>query len=301
MKSGVLRALGVMAQSGGSYFGQIHVEGMRQKRVQEARTEADRLYKERRGDAVADRDENREYTEGREEVKRTNANEDADLRITNQMRQQDAAYERRAGAARKEKAKQGSLKTYYNKQTGEPTTYRVNAYGDMEEVEELAGQSDKDPTAKEFRETDSQRRNMGYLVRMADSTTQMQKIADEQGLDMASLNKQLLQYSDINLIKDPALRQYATNMSDWVRSKLRKESGAVIGEKEALDEIKTYFPMPGDTKADINEKKRKRDVAERSLYTEVYGSKATDEGFKAEYRKEAVSNHPEDIQAILNR
>lgn len=31
---------------------------------------------------------------------------------------------------------------------------------------------------------------------------------------------------------------------DWVRSKLRFESGAVIGDEEADEEIKTYFPMP---------------------------------------------------------
>lgn len=305
MKSGVLKALGIMAQSGGSYYGQVHVEGMRQKRIQEARAEAARLAAEKRGEVLEDRAEGREYAEEQAVIKRERDNEDADARITNQIKQQDAATSRRIQALSAEKSKQGDLVTYFNKETGEPVTYRVNPYGEMEEVEALKGFSDKDPAAKEFRETDSQRRNSGFLVRMADSSQQMDKIVEEQGLDMAALNKQLLQYSDINLIKDPALRQYATNMSDWVRSKLRKESGAVIGDKEALDEIKTYFPMPGDTKADIEEKRRKRGVAERSLYTEVLGSKATESGFVSEYRKPREARgtkdqqHPDDIEADL--
>lgn len=37
---------------------------------------------------------------------------------------------------------------------------------------------------------------------------------------------------------------YRQAQEDWVRAKLRKESGAVIGEEEMAREIKTYFPQP---------------------------------------------------------
>lgn len=41
---------------------------------------------------------------------------------------------------------------------------------------------------------------------------------------------------------------------DWVRAKLRKESGAVIGPKEMADEIITYFPQIGDDAATVEQK-----------------------------------------------
>jgi hypothetical protein len=45
---------------------------------------------------------------------------------------------------------------------------------------------------------------------------------------------------------------------DWVRAKLRKESGAVIGAEEMAAEIRTYFPQAGDSKAVINQKAQSR-------------------------------------------
>jgi hypothetical protein len=39
---------------------------------------------------------------------------------------------------------------------------------------------------------------------------------------------------------------YRQAQEDWVRAKLRKESGAVIGEEEMAREIKTYFPQPNE-------------------------------------------------------
>jgi len=52
---------------------------------------------------------------------------------------------------------------------------------------------------------------------------------------------------------------------DWVRAKLRKESGAVIGPKEMQDEIITYFPQPGDSAAVIKQKAESRRAAERAM------------------------------------
>lgn len=52
---------------------------------------------------------------------------------------------------------------------------------------------------------------------------------------------------------------------DWVRAKLRKESGAVIGAQEMNDEIRTYFPMPGDGPEVIAQKAASRKQAERQF------------------------------------
>lgn len=49
--------------------------------------------------------------------------------------------------------------------------------------------------------------------------------------------------------------------ADWVRAKLRKESGAVIGPEEMQSEIRTYFPVPGDSQQVIAQKARARQTA----------------------------------------
>ena len=72
----------------------------------------------------------------------------------------------------------------------------------------------------------------------------------------------------MNMIKGGAVRgmignsmlsnqgqQYYQGAMDWVRAKLRKESGAVIGEEEMAAEIKTYFPIPGDSPQTIEQKR----------------------------------------------
>lgn len=46
--------------------------------------------------------------------------------------------------------------------------------------------------------------------------------------------------------------------ADWVRAKLRKESGAVISPEEMVQEIRTYFPQPGDSAARIEQKRQAR-------------------------------------------
>ncbi|SFI84499.1 hypothetical protein [Albimonas pacifica] len=52
---------------------------------------------------------------------------------------------------------------------------------------------------------------------------------------------------------------------DWVRSKLRFESGAVIGDEEADEEIRTYFPQPGDGPGVIQQKAQARQQAMEAM------------------------------------
>ncbi len=59
----------------------------------------------------------------------------------------------------------------------------------------------------------------------------------------------------------PEQQSYYQAASDWVRAKLRKESGAAIGVDEMENEIKTYFPSPGDSKEVIAQKKKAREQA----------------------------------------
>lgn len=52
---------------------------------------------------------------------------------------------------------------------------------------------------------------------------------------------------------------------DWVRAKLRKESGAVIGDEEMAEEIRTYFPQPGESDEVVAQKRESRKKAERQM------------------------------------
>jgi hypothetical protein len=52
---------------------------------------------------------------------------------------------------------------------------------------------------------------------------------------------------------------------DWVRAKLRKESGASISPAEEAEEIRTYFPQPGEDPETIEQKRQSRKEAMRQL------------------------------------
>lgn len=68
-----------------------------------------------------------------------------------------------------------------------------------------------------------------------------------------------------NTVISPEGQQFYQAASDWVRAKLRKESGAVISPQEMLNEIRTYFPVPGDTAKTIEQKRRSRQTAMDSM------------------------------------
>ena len=61
---------------------------------------------------------------------------------------------------------------------------------------------------------------------------------------------------------DQSYSQYA---QDWIRAKLRKESGAAIGDDEGEREYRTYFPMPGDTPETLEQKRQARLTAQQGF------------------------------------
>ena len=60
-------------------------------------------------------------------------------------------------------------------------------------------------------------------------------------------------------------QQFKQAAEDWIRAKLRKESGAAIGEREMEQEYQTYFPMPGDAANVITQKAEARRVATQAM------------------------------------
>ena len=59
----------------------------------------------------------------------------------------------------------------------------------------------------------------------------------------------------------PEQQQYKNAALAWIRAKLRKESGAAIGADEAAQEYQNYFPVVGDTKEVIEQKRSLRNSA----------------------------------------
>ena len=65
----------------------------------------------------------------------------------------------------------------------------------------------------------------------------------------------------------PQARSYFQYVSDWARSKLRKESGAVIALEEIVTELNTFFPIPGDESdpAILEQKRAARAIANDAM------------------------------------
>ena len=66
-------------------------------------------------------------------------------------------------------------------------------------------------------------------------------------------------------VSSPEQQQYRQAQEDWVRAKLRKESGAVIADEEMAREIRVYFPQPGDKEAVIKQKAEARERANNAM------------------------------------
>lgn len=72
----------------------------------------------------------------------------------------------------------------------------------------------------------------------------------------------------------PEWPQYRQAQEEWVRAKLRKESGAVISDSEMEGEIRTYFPQPGDPASLRKQKAASRQAAERAIAQQAGGVRA---------------------------
>jgi hypothetical protein len=75
-----------------------------------------------------------------------------------------------------------------------------------------------------------------------------------------------------NFLKSNEGQQYRQAQEDWVRAKLRKESGASIGDQEMEREITTYFPQPGDSSETQAQKTAARKTAIENMVNQSAGA-----------------------------
>jgi hypothetical protein len=67
------------------------------------------------------------------------------------------------------------------------------------------------------------------------------------------------------VVQSSDTQMYDQAAQDWIRAKLRKESGAAIGVDEARQEYATYFPMVGDSAEKIAQKAEARRVVTEGM------------------------------------
>ena len=115
--------------------------------------------------------------------------------------------------------------------------------------------------------TDAERVSSGFYDRMASSEKNMANALETQSADPGSYTGKIAASIPLvgNALTTPGNQLYRQAQEDWVRAKLRKESGAVIADNEMEREIKVYFPQPGDSKEVISQKAAQRKIAAESM------------------------------------
>lgn len=118
--------------------------------------------------------------------------------------------------------------------------------------------------------TDAENVSAGYATRMATSGKIINEL-EKKGVGKPGLVESayrgagLETAANVSQGLDPDRQRYRQAQEDWVRAKLRKESGAVIAPDEMDREIRVYFPQIGDTGAVIKQKADSRKVAESAM------------------------------------
>ena len=116
--------------------------------------------------------------------------------------------------------------------------------------------------------TEGERNAGGYAARMTDASKLLDQFENNgrstyktDALGGVPLVGRALQTSAMSADQ----QRYRQAQEDWVRAKLRKESGAAIGQDEMAREISAYFPEPGDRPENVAQKRQAREVANRAM------------------------------------
>jgi hypothetical protein len=146
---------------------------------------------------------------------------------------------------------------------GNPVFVQVSKGGDVRKLDGVAPPSAAKPPTRE------ERMDAGYAQRMIESEGIIGALegagrptyAVEMAGDLPFVGSKVQ-----TEIMTPEQQKYRQAQEDWVRAKLRKESGAAIGRDEMEREISTYFPPPGVTDPGVVEQyRRARETAIKGM------------------------------------
>lgn len=115
--------------------------------------------------------------------------------------------------------------------------------------------------------TDTERAGAGYAHRMKQIEPTIQAL-EKTGRPSFATN--LMGYDGVGgkmrpYIESEPQQKYRAAQEDWVRAKLRRESGAAIPEAEMEREIRTYFVQPGEGPEVAVQKQVSREAAMRQM------------------------------------
>lgn len=153
------------------------------------------------------------------------------------------------------------------KQQGEMRRKRLDM---MEFDPETGGMKMKKPER-----TEAELRNVGFAGMMAQAEDLMME-HERTNPDSVKASRMEFYSREIPVVgndiarswfMDPERQKYRQAQEAWVRAKLRRESGAVIGPQEMRDEIITFFPQPGEGPEVIEQKRKLRLEALKGLRT----------------------------------
>ena len=141
---------------------------------------------------------------------------------------------------------------------------------------------DKDLESPNRQFTQDQQSAAGYADRMSQSEKRINDLFTKTP-DFNPANRKDNYASALpfgNEMTSEDFKLYKQASDDWIRAKLRKESGAVIGEDEMQAEYESYFPVPGDTPDVIAQKREARQTAMNSMANQSQGAfKGSTENF----------------------
>ena len=161
------------------------------------------------------------------------------------------------------KLDQQAPKGHYDSERGTVTDLRTGEAKPVTMGGKPLGQKDKASTV-----TEGERNAGGYLLRMTEATKLLDKFEKtgtaSYGSEFAGAVPFVGGMTRRAVMSDDQ-QQYRQAQEDWVRAKLRKESGASIPPDEMDREIEAYFPMPGEGEKVIAQKRQSRAVANTAM------------------------------------
>lgn len=157
-----------------------------------------------------------------------------------------------------------------------PAGYRFDMSGNLEAIP-------GGPATVKATSSDTERVSAGYASRMAQSgkileDLEKKNVGKPEWLETAaSAGYGGLGKMASNAVMSGDRQKYRQAQEDWVRAKLRKESGAVIADEEMDREIRVYFPQIGDEPDTVTQKAQSRKIAEQAM-TQAAGRAPVDQG-----------------------
>ena len=128
---------------------------------------------------------------------------------------------------------------------------------------------------KRLQGTEGQNLSSGFASRMVSSNAIVNQLEDLQSGNLALVlpTEKTSTAAGVPLfggylqrkVMTPEQQQYKQAADNWIRANLRKESGAAIPPEEMRLEYETYFPLPGESAAVVEQKRQAREETTKAM------------------------------------